>query len=82
MPTDNTIYKLRAMGFETKYSVAAAVTGVDDCLSLSEGSLLCACGFDELDLFTELFNFFLTQVHGGPIACMLMTLHVREFIDF
>ena len=56
MPTDDTTYRLRAMGFETKYSVAAAVTGVDDCLSLSEGSLLCACGFDELDLFTELFK--------------------------
>ena len=50
MLTDDTIYRLRAMGFETEYSdAAAAVTGVDDCLSLSEGSLLCACGFDELD---------------------------------
>ena len=49
MLTDDTIYRLRAMGFETEYSAAAAVTGVDDCLSLSEGSLLCACDFDELD---------------------------------
>ena len=56
MLTDDTIYRLRAMGFETEYGAAAAVTGVDDCLSLSEGSLLCACGFDELDGFTDLFK--------------------------
>ena len=49
MLTDDTIYRLRAMGFETEYSASTAVTGVDDCLSLSEESLLCACDFDELD---------------------------------
>lgn len=50
--TDDTIYRLRAMGYETDYSkhcVAAATTGVHDCLSLSEGSLLCSVDHDVLN---------------------------------
>ena len=50
--TDDTIYRLRSMGFETEYSkhiASTAITGVDDCLSLSEGSLLCTDDYNTLD---------------------------------
>ena len=45
--TDDTIYRLRSMGYTTEIrgtsdSAAAAVTGVNDCLSLTPVSMLCS----------------------------------------